>query len=48
MAELNRYLSKGENSNYRYNFAVPGLPKVSPNYTLSITHSPRALAIGGQ
>ena len=27
MAELNHYLSEGENSNYRYNFAVPGLPK---------------------
>ena len=27
MAKLNHYLSEGENSNYRYNFAVPGLPK---------------------
>ena len=54
MVELNRYLSEGENSNYRYNSAMLGLPQflkffwVTPNYTLSISHSPRALAIGGQ
>ena len=43
-----------ENSNYRYNFGVPGLPIFSKffwvtlNYTLSISYSPRALAIGGK
>ena len=26
MAKLNRYLSEGENSNYRYNSAMLGLP----------------------
>ena len=52
MAELNRYLSEGEI--YRYNSAMLGLPIffkffwVTLNYTLSISHSARALASGGQ
>ena len=54
MAELNRYLSDGKNSNYRFNSAMLGVRQflkffwVTLNYTLSISHSPRALAIGGQ
>ena len=51
-AELNLFLVKWENSNYRFNFTVPGLLNFliffwgSPNYTLSISHSLRPLTAG--
>ena len=46
MAELNRYLSDGKNSNYRYNSAMLGLPqflKFFGYYVKSIEYSSELL-----